>query len=272
MKIGFLVLSVVVSGLGLVSPLAAAPPPAGQLETVADLTDTADMRTLFRVREDLAVSMRNRDRQVEDLQKRINGLQSAEQLQSSLDRAKLDLERLRRSPNPDADKIDSVTKYIENLTEDLRVVRAAGPEQQRLEEENELARRRLSAVELRISLLADSTKDTNRFRSNATYTFGVLVLLVVAGFYAIAWHKDGVAATIFAGELGMQFVTLFLIVIAIILFGIMGTLEGRELAALLGGLSGYILGRVDKKPEGLHMPAPVPPATSPAGNVAATTA
>jgi hypothetical protein len=52
-----------------------------------------------------------------------------------------------------------------------------------------------------------------------------------------------VAKTIFSGEMGMQFVTLFLIVIAIILFGIMGTLEGKELAALLGGLSGYILGR-----------------------------
>ena len=52
-----------------------------------------------------------------------------------------------------------------------------------------------------------------------------------------------IAYTIFAGEKGMQFITLFLIVIAIILFGIMGTLEGRELAALLGGLSGYILGR-----------------------------
>ena len=103
--------------------------------------------------------------------------------------------------------------------------------------------RRLLLVEQRIASLFDDTRDINRFRTNVTYTFGVLVLLVIAGFYVIAWYKQGVASTIFSGEMGMQFVTLFLIVIAIILFGIMGTLEGRELAALLGGLSGYILGR-----------------------------
>jgi hypothetical protein len=42
---------------------------------------------------------------------------------------------------------------------------------------------------------------------------------------------------------GLQFITLFSLIIAIILFGVMNILEGRELAALLGGLSGYILGR-----------------------------
>src|SRR6476620_2525461 len=48
---------------------------------------------------------------------------------------------------------------------------------------------------------------------------------------------------IFSGETGIQFLTLFSVVIAIILFGIINILEGKELAALLGGLSGYILGR-----------------------------
>jgi hypothetical protein len=37
-------------------------------------------------------------------------------------------------------------------------------------------------------------------------------------------------------------------VIAIILFGITGILEGKELSALLGGLSGYILGRTSDRP------------------------
>src|SRR5207247_2857890 len=48
---------------------------------------------------------------------------------------------------------------------------------------------------------------------------------------------------IFAGQTGIQFLTLFSIVIAIILFGITGILADKELAALLGGISGYILGR-----------------------------
>ena len=45
----------------------------------------------------------------------------------------------------------------------------------------------------------------------------------------------------------MQFLTLFSLVIAIILFGITQILEGKELAARLGGLSGYILGRTTPK-------------------------
>lgn len=39
------------------------------------------------------------------------------------------------------------------------------------------------------------------------------------------------------GQSGIQFLTLFSLVIAIILFGITGILKGKELAALLGGLS-----------------------------------
>lgn len=62
----------------------------------------------------------------------------------------------------------------------------------------------------------------------------MLIAIVVGGFYVIAWYKDGIATKIFGGEMGMQFVTLFLIVIAIILFGIMGTLEGREPSGAAG--------------------------------------
>jgi hypothetical protein len=115
----------------------------------------------------------------------------------------------------------------------------------------EKKRRRLFNVEQRIASLFDASKEETDFRVRATYTFAVLVFLVVSGFYLIAWYKTGVAETIFAGEMGMQFITLFLIVIAIILFGIMGTLEGKELAALLGGLSGYILGRVERKSDAI---------------------
>jgi Mg2+ and Co2+ transporter CorA len=100
-----------------------------------------------------------------------------------------------------------------------------------------------SLVEHRIVALLRNAKETGTFRWVTSVSFCVLVLFVIAGFYVIAWYKDQIAYTIFSGEKGMQFITLFLIVIAIILFGIMGTLEGKELSALLGGLSGYILGR-----------------------------
>jgi hypothetical protein len=47
---------------------------------------------------------------------------------------------------------------------------------------------------------------------------------------------------------GLQFITLFSLIIAIILFGGLGVLEGRELAAILSGISGYILGKGIQRP------------------------
>jgi hypothetical protein len=42
---------------------------------------------------------------------------------------------------------------------------------------------------------------------------------------------------------GLQFITVFILIIAIILFGILKVLGGSELAAILSGISGYILGK-----------------------------
>lgn len=74
--------------------------------------------------------------------------------------------------------------------------------------------------------------------------FAALVGLVIIGFFAVAFRDEKIRQTIFSGQAGIQFLSLFSLVIAIILFGITGILEGKELAALLGGISGYILGRV----------------------------
>lgn len=117
---------------------------------------------------------------------------------------------------------------------------------------------RFDAVELKLANLFNLEKERNSFRMMTSIAFVVLVAIVIIGFYVIALKKEEIAESIFAGEKGIQFVTIFLIVISIILFGIMGVLESKELSALLGGLSGYILGRVSnnaptatkKKPKG----------------------
>jgi hypothetical protein len=82
-----------------------------------------------------------------------------------------------------------------------------------------------------------------RFKRTISEYFTVLVGIVIVGFFAISFKDPTVGRGIFSGEAGLQFVTLFAVVIAIILFGVVGILDGKELAALLGGLSGYILGR-----------------------------
>jgi hypothetical protein len=82
-----------------------------------------------------------------------------------------------------------------------------------------------------------------KFRIRVSRYFTLLIAAVIVGFFLVAFRDQIVRREIFSGQFGIQFITLFSLVIAIILFGIMGILEGKEQTALLGGLSGYILGR-----------------------------
>jgi hypothetical protein len=101
----------------------------------------------------------------------------------------------------------------------------------------------LQDIEEQLSVLFTKSDQTNSFKLNMSLAFTGLVSLVIIGFFVVALYDDKVRTSIFSNESGIQFITLFSLVIAIILFGIVNILEGRELAAVLGGLSGYILGR-----------------------------
>jgi len=85
------------------------------------------------------------------------------------------------------------------------------------------------------------------FKTTMSQWFAALIGAVILGFFTLAVRDKRIGFAIFSGETGLQFLTLFSLVIAIILFGITGILEGKELSALLGGLSGYILGRTGSK-------------------------
>lgn len=99
-------------------------------------------------------------------------------------------------------------------------------------------------VEDAINVLLIPETAKNEFKLYITAAFSILVGFVILGFFVVSWRDETVRRAIFSGQSGIQFLTLFSLVIAIILFGITEVLEGKELAALLGGLSGYILGRV----------------------------
>jgi uncharacterized protein YoxC len=92
------------------------------------------------------------------------------------------------------------------------------------------------------SLLQSNIKEA-AYTDRSTFIFAILVGGVIIGFFIIAFISPRVREAIFTGDSGIQFVTLFSLVIAIILFGVLKILEGKELSALLGGLSGYILGK-----------------------------
>ena len=210
----------------------------------ASIADIKDFHELFAEREILIDTKRQLELDVSELTARINGLPTKEELQRRLARFQENMEAAKKA-NVQPEFRDSLQRTIDATQQDIASLDAITPALRDKRSGLEGTSRRLLAVEQRIASLFDAASDTNRFRAIVTFTFGVLVFFVIVGFYLIAWYKH-VATTIFSGEMGMQFVTLFLIVIAIILFGIMGTLEGKELSALLGGLSGYILGRASE--------------------------
>ena len=111
-----------------------------------------------------------------------------------------------------------------------------------LAEKRELA----GKIQEKIGSLLSPEQD---FKRTMSLIFAGLILVVILGFFFIACRDEKIRQAVFSSEAGMQFLTLFSLVIAIILFGITGILEGKELSALLGGLSGYILGRFTPKPK-----------------------
>lgn len=101
----------------------------------------------------------------------------------------------------------------------------------------------LFEVEAQINDLLARDVVAQKFKSQISLYFAMVVGLMILCFFGVAFYDEKVRITIFSGQAGIQFVTLFSLIIAIILFGITGILGDKELAALLGGLSGYILGR-----------------------------
>jgi hypothetical protein len=104
-------------------------------------------------------------------------------------------------------------------------------------------RNRRATIDAELTRRLDLERPKQNFKLEMSAVFAFLVGMVILGFFVMAYRDEQVRREIFAGQSGIQFVTLFSLVIAIILFGIIDVLEGKELAALLGGLSGYILGR-----------------------------
>jgi hypothetical protein len=101
----------------------------------------------------------------------------------------------------------------------------------------------LGGIDDMVNQLFISNDAEQGFKLSMSRTFAILVGVVIVGFFLVAISNEEIKKTIFSNEAGIQFITLFAIVIAVILFGIIGVLQDKELSALLGGLSGYILGK-----------------------------
>jgi hypothetical protein len=100
----------------------------------------------------------------------------------------------------------------------------------------------LASIDEAVGELMTSNDAENTFRIDMGACFVILVMLLI-GFFFFFSSRSGSMKDIFKNDRGLQFITLFSLVIAITMFGLLNILEGKELSALLGGLSGYILGR-----------------------------
>jgi hypothetical protein len=108
---------------------------------------------------------------------------------------------------------------------------------------------KLSGVGAKVTELNNTSFVSQNFKKQISWSFAFLVGLVIVGFFIVAYKDEKIRKSIFSGDSGLQFITIFSIIIAIILFGITEVLGGKEIAGLIGGISGFILGRTSSQPK-----------------------
>ena len=173
---------------------------------------------------------------------------------NELDLARRDLELIKKDEPVDEKRVNSIEDFIrrtevsikrtEKRLSELGEEGTIATEIEKKEKEMAEKEHTLNRVENKINNLLNRELATQKFKWDVSIIFAVMVGLLIIGFFIVAGIDENVRQNIFSSQAGIQFLTLFSLVIAIILFGITGVLGGKELAALLGGISGYILGRV----------------------------
>ena len=101
------------------------------------------------------------------------------------------------------------------------------------------------------------------FKRMVSNNFLILIGIIIVAFFGSLTmrpkNSHHAAMTSLMNEKGLQFITLFVLIIAVVLFGILGILEGRELGAILSGIAGYVLGRGTIGDKAKLPTAPPPP-------------
>jgi hypothetical protein len=260
-----ILISLIAASIGLSGVQTELPPP----ETLPNnFPDLARLRTRLVERE-----IPQAQKELTQLRRRQESAELREKFyEGELATVKRQIELLQRQEPPNTSEMTSLEKKFAALQERFDEAKQVDFTEAISQKEAEIFDKQqlLASVEDTIQDLLNPDTAKQRFKSTVSMVFAALVGTVICGFFVIAFRDERVRQAIFSGQAGMQFVTLFSLVIAIILFGITSILEAKELAALLGGLSGYILGRVtaERPPVTIqgtapHPTSPVPSPTSP---------
>lgn len=179
-------------------------------------------------------------------------LSNSERLDRDLVEAAAEIERLSTS-GAERDRRDlAVWKDRKNSLDKRRSATPSTVDLRNRKKDQESAledsMRQKDEIEHQIATLLDIETPRRQFKKAMSIAYSMLlggsILVFLIFFYMVSDKKLG-RDLLISGE-GLRFITLFSLVIAIVLFGITGILEGKELSALLGGLSGYILGRGER--------------------------
>jgi len=186
------------------------------------------------------------DKDIREIEKAVSDLETTQYWLKEEAAAKQALAELEKEKKGSQEELTSLRKkitdarsYVGGTVSLDEVDKALVPKQGELQQK----RRQKESIEAEMNRKIDLEKPKQDFKAKISGYFTLLIGLVIIGFFVVATVDPTVRREIFSGQAGIQFITLFSLVIAIILFGITEVLEGKELAALLGGLSGYILGR-----------------------------
>jgi hypothetical protein len=225
--------------LGLFLTLGTAFPTMGQsLNTCNDIKNSRNFLALADRRAELIAESQQLRTQISELEKQLPGAIE----QAEFDRLKKQLADLQAKTTR--------TPLEEQTMENLQNRTKQAKTEKMITDEIDKKRQLLNGDKDLISCIQDTipqlTSPDQQFRGYMSGAFAALIGAVIVGFFVLAFVDETMRRAIFSGETGIQFLTLFSLVIAIILFGITNILHDKELAALLGGLSGYILGRTGR--------------------------
>ncbi len=213
-----------------------------QSDACKDLPPLKDFVTIADVRGQLQNEIPTIENRIKDIQTK---LPQATQAEKDLQETKAKVDNLMKKPTTtdvDQQQLSTLNKTKESIENFLAgdTVESLNKELQTQQNEQSWKKEQLRCVQSEISKILSPEQN---FKFWMSAFFAALIGLVIFGFFVLAYIDANIRRAIFSGQSGLQFLTLFSIVIAIILFGITSILADKELAALLGGLSGYILGR-----------------------------
>jgi hypothetical protein len=185
---------------------------------------TIALKIYDRTPEEFQISINNQNARLQSARARPNNNNEIQAIQQQVAVLE-DLKRQNDSILSAAKRIDALSVQEAQYTQHLNTL------------ENDLRQ-----VDSEIRNRLQQIKEQGDYVVTASIIYGIAFGMILVGFFWTVHRYESVRNEVFQGSVGLQFVTLFTVVIAIFLFGIFGKLEGKELAGILGTLCGVILG------------------------------